>query len=770
MYGYSFDCETGGLILNDKAGQTSLEPRPVYAPEMDLLGFDSFWHYEKQSEVPILWAEAENYTYGRLGKRIARTRGGKLTERPILEPLVDRETGERVLPDGETLQPVDLVAMNEKNAMLLTALGQSAEKRIFDVFRRYEKKLDGFHVAFSGGKDSIVLLDLVKRALPASRFVVIFGDTGMEFPDTYALVDKVEAQCRADGIAFHRAASHLKPEESWRLFGPPSRVLRWCCSVHKAAPQTMKLREIFHKNDFVGMDFVGVRAEESASRAEYDVENFGKKQRGQYSHNSILEWTSAEVWTYLFWRNLPVNDAYKKGNSRAGCLFCPLGSGGKADWFRGKCYPDEVGRFLSLIHETIDDPKIDTYISNGGWVERRNGRDIVGNIRNYMETDEAGGVSIHIPHPKTDWREWIKTVGDDGIAVKVNETPNGIVAHVPATLLKTLAGKRIRAVFHKVSTCVGCGVCEANCRQGAISFKGGLHIANCIHCGQCHEIDAGCINFDSRKYPVEEGKKAMSLNTFADHAPKPDWISGLINKASDIKSIDLFLIETLGLGPVQKTKFKRFLVDAGLISKKATTDVVQKLSSVGWDSALGWGLILVNLVANNPQMRWYVDNLPTGIVITGKEVEEMLQAMEVTAKDASSIRKSFKRLVELPLGTKLNWGFYREEGRGNATMGRTPCRLSQDDRVAVLYSLYMFAEKCGDMKQFTLSRLMDESVQSEGVSPAKLFGFDRETMRTFLNGLGEAHPDFISATFTHDLEKITLRDDKTSVDVLGLLG
>ena len=103
-------------------------------------------------------------------------------------------------------------------------------------------------------------------------------------------------------------------------------------------------------------------------------------------------------------------------------------------------------------------------------------------------------------------------------------------------------------------------------------------------------------------------------------------------------------------------------------------------------------------------------------------------------------------------------------------MGRTSCRLSQDDRVAVLYSLYMFAEKCGDMKQFTLSRLMDESVQSEGVSPAKLFGFDRETMRTFLNGLGEAHPDFISATFTHDLEKITLRDDKTSADVLGLLG
>lgn len=767
MYGYSFDCETGGLILNDKAGQTSLEPRPVYAPEMDLLGFDSFWHYEKQSEVPILWAEAENYTYGRLGKRIARTRGGKLTERPILEPLVDRETGERVLPDGETLQPVDLVAMNEKNAMLLTALGQSTEKRIFDVFRRYEKKLDGFHVAFSGGKDSIVLLDLVKRALPVSRFVVVFGDTGMEFPDTYALVDKVEAQCRADGIAFHRAASHLKPEESWRLFGPPSRVLRWCCSVHKAAPQTMKLREIFHKNDFVGMDFVGVRAEESASRAEYDVENFGKKQRGQYSHNSILEWTSAEVWTYLFWRNLPVNEAYKKGNSRAGCLFCPLGSGGKADWFRNKCYHDEVGRFLSLIHETIDDPKIDTYISNGGWVERRNGRDIVGNIRNYVETDEAGGISIHIPHPKTDWREWIKTVGDDGIAVKVDEAPEGIVAHVPAAILKTLAGKHVRSVFHKVSACVGCGVCEANCRQGAIAFQGGLHIVNCIHCRQCHEIDAGCIAFHSQVIPSIDGSKKMSLNTFADHAPKSDWLHDYFG------NLNLFLNENT-LGRMQIAFFRRFLNDSGLAvgksKKMEASQFAHKISLIGWDSALAWGVILVNLVANNPQMRWYVDNLPPGNILTGKEVEEMLQAAEVATKDASSIRKSFKRLVELPLGTKLNWGFYREEGRGNATMGRTSCRLSQDDRVAVLYSLYIFAEKCGDMKQFTLSRLMDESVQSEGVSPAKLFGFDRETMRTFLNGLGEAHPDFISATFTHDLEKITLRDDKTSVDVLGLLG
>lgn len=769
MYGYGFDTETGGLLLNDHAGQTSLEPRPVYAQEMNLLGFDEHWEYDKNCEQPILWAEAENYTYARCGKRIARTRGGKMYEKPLLEPLIDKETGKQVLANGERLLPVDIEAMNAKNEKLLSALGHSTEESIFDVFRRYENKLDGFHVAFSGGKDSMVLLDLVKRALPASRFVVIFGDTGMEFPDTYTLVDKVEAKCQEEGIAFYRAKSHLKPEESWKLFGPPSRVLRWCCSVHKSAPQTRLLREIFQKDDFVGLDFVGVRAEESASRSEYEVENFGKKQKGQHSHNSILYWTSAEIWAYIYWRDLPINEAYKKGNARAGCLLCPLGSGNKADWFRRESYPEEVGKFLNLIQERINDPKIGTYISNGGWVERRNGRDLVGNERNYIESEENGNISIRIPHPRTDWREWIKTIGDDAANVAVLEDNGGLTARIPAQFQKTLVSKHIRSVFHKVSACVGCGVCESNCRHGAISFDGGLHIRDCFHCGQCHDIEAACLNFDSQKIPNEEGKRTMSLNTFADHAPKPEWVMGIITDATSIASIETYFSESLCLGPMQKTKFKRFLSDAGMILKGKTTPLASKLSDIGWESALTWGVILTNLAANNPQIRWYVDNLPVGEQKTVKEVEESLQAADVSAKDASSIRKAFKRLVELPLGTKLGWGFYQEEGRGNAVLGRRACRLGSEDRLAILYALYVFAEKCGDMKQFTLSRLMDEQVQSEGVSPARLFGLDRSTLVRFLNGLGETYGEFISVSFTHDLEKISLRDDKSSKDVLELL-
>lgn len=239
MYAYSHDPETGGLLLADSLSEFSKEPRPVWAPELDLLGFDKLWKYDTTCSVPYLWAESNFYWYR--GRKVAKTNGGSLYVKPEIQLLKD-ENGEETLPSGTTLVPVDTEAMLAKNRLRIEALETLTVKKIYDIYRKYEKKLDCFHVAFSGGKDSIALLELVSRALPRTAFMVVFGDTGMEFPDTYKAVDAVEEKCKEDGIAFYRAASRFAPEESWRLFGPPSRVLRWCCTVHKSVPQTLKIR------------------------------------------------------------------------------------------------------------------------------------------------------------------------------------------------------------------------------------------------------------------------------------------------------------------------------------------------------------------------------------------------------------------------------------------------------------------------------------------------------------------------------------------------
>lgn len=105
MYSYKYDTETGGLLLIDTLSQFSKEPRPVYSRELDLLGFDKIWKYEKTDEAPYLWAEAQFYFYR--GKRVAKTIGGSLYERPNIELETD-ETGNEILPEGSILQPVDV--------------------------------------------------------------------------------------------------------------------------------------------------------------------------------------------------------------------------------------------------------------------------------------------------------------------------------------------------------------------------------------------------------------------------------------------------------------------------------------------------------------------------------------------------------------------------------------------------------------------------------------------------------------------------------------
>ena len=180
MYSYTWDTETGGLLLNTSPLAFSKEPRPVYYKELDILGFDQHWDYAKNDTYPYMWAEANNYFYR--GRLVAKTKGGSLYTAPELIILEDAE------PAGTPLRFVDIPAMVEKNRDLIEKLAADTIKKIYNTYVEYMEKVDVFYVAFSGGKDSIVTLDLVQRALPHNKFKVLFGDTGMEFPDTYAIV------------------------------------------------------------------------------------------------------------------------------------------------------------------------------------------------------------------------------------------------------------------------------------------------------------------------------------------------------------------------------------------------------------------------------------------------------------------------------------------------------------------------------------------------------------------------------------------------------
>lgn len=70
MYSYSYDVETGGILLNSSPLLFSKEPRPVYYKELDILGLDKYWNYEKNDSYPYMWAEANNYFYRGTSSRV----------------------------------------------------------------------------------------------------------------------------------------------------------------------------------------------------------------------------------------------------------------------------------------------------------------------------------------------------------------------------------------------------------------------------------------------------------------------------------------------------------------------------------------------------------------------------------------------------------------------------------------------------------------------------------------------------------------------------
>lgn len=758
MYSYTYDKKTGGILLNSSPTGFSKEPRPVYASELDVLGFDKYWEYDRQADRPYMWAEANNYYYR--GTHVAKLKGGNIYTAPeIIIP--SGEDGKPIMPEpkGLSLRPVDIGAVVEANREMLEIIEQTTVKKILAVYTKHKDRLDCFHVAFSGGKDSCVLLDLVKKALPKGSFVVVFGDTGMEFPDTYEVIEKTKQQCAAYGIPFFIAKSHLNPKESWKLFGPPSRVLRWCCSVHKSAPQTLKLRKITGKDDYTGLAFVGVRAQESATRSEYDYFNDGKKTKGQLSHNSILEWTSAEVWLYMYANNVTLNEAYKKGSARVGCICCPMG-GGKSGYIEYENYTDHVSGYFEMIKHANGrrNVNVDEYVKNFGWSARKNGRDLANNPNHCSERIENGYLTIEVDNATSDWREWIKTIDIDKNSYTIQGTKTGYVARLREEVIKQnpLLGRLFRQVFHKAACCKGCKVCEANCLNGALQFAGDkVHISGCVRCQKCHAIDSGCLLYHSLRHPQGGGNPMKSLNTMSNHAPKTEWLAAFFEKRNEFFSEH-------NLGPEQISFFKRLLKDAGLSEKNQITPFGELIASLRWDSDASLGLILLNLVSDNPQVEWYVANLDIGRCYARKEVEEMLVAFDVKLPVAKSICAAFKRLTATPFGTVLHWGHVNDEG----DLVRTKCSVS-DPRV-VLYGLFKFAEKCNDYKEFTLATLLNDSIERDGISPTRIFGFDRDDMTPLLLGLSARFPEFITASFTHDLEKITLAEDKSSQDALGL--
>lgn len=808
MYAYEWDSSTGGYILTPMPLAFSKEPRPVYYKELDILGFDKYWDYDKNDSFPYMWAEANNYYYR--GRLVAKTKGGSLYTPPELVLIEDPE------PEGYPLRFVDIPAMVDKNRQLMEQLVQETIKKIYNTFIEYQDKVDVFYVAFSGGKDSVVALDLVQRALPHNCFKVLFGDTGMEFPDTYETVEKIKQICAEEKIEFLQAKSKLKPENTWQIFGPPAVTIRWCCSVHKTTPQIMQLREVLQKPDFTGMAFTGVRGDESLSRSEYDAISYGGKHSGQYSCHPILEWNTAELFLYIYENGLTFNNAYKKGNTRAGCLVCPM-SQGKHDYMKYKNYPDNTDLFINKIITTsgknFSKENYDRFVEQGYWRTRKSGRELnFGHDKHVFEIVKGQNV-ITVQKKNEYWKEWAKTIGQvtslgDGefsiacegksYAIRTISTQEGGEQFTFPNIENSKSDIKFLSLFKSVIIksvyCVNCGYCAAECKRGCIDMANGVHISNqCKHCFSCHDIYSHCLRYNSIKNRI--GAKVMTgLDRYYSFGIKENWLRVYF----DYEGTSSFW-KSDGDGEVpnkKKDAFLNFVKDAGLVDedkslkgkeykyiKYKPNKFAEKMFSLGVDDESMWAYLMCNLVyaEDSEEFRWFIKNIPFSETSTPESIK--LRLDEVMENDKSGLGKrnicdalkSF--LIKTPFGKQLGLGSVIDYEEKVSSNGRETITLNyfvrgswkNPDEKVILYALYKFAEACGNYRQFTLTRLLDTSVESAGISPTQIFGLNRETMEKILNGLTFNYSDLIEARFTLGLDNITLKSDKTANEILNEL-
>ncbi len=191
-------------------------------------------------------------------------------------------------------------------------------KETFDEFG------DSAVIAWSGGKNSTILLKLALEAYPSAR--VVFSNTGVEFPETIRFIKRLKEEWNLNltELTFYEKNFWKCVEDYGFPVGRTKKNSKGyrslCCYYLKKRPM-----EIFIKQNKLMCILDGVTALESRYRM-FVAAKFGSKclikRTKTWKVRPLLYWTSEDCWNYIKNNNIPYNPIYDRGVKRTGCLVC----------------------------------------------------------------------------------------------------------------------------------------------------------------------------------------------------------------------------------------------------------------------------------------------------------------------------------------------------------------------------------------------------------------------------------------------------------------
>lgn len=220
--------------------------------------------------------------------------------------------------------------------------GKTKEEIAIERYQEFEKvalrmnETDGYYVAFSDGKDSIVIKKLAELA--GVKFKAHYNITGIDPPELVYYM----REYHKDVLVHQHEKSMFQLIEEKCI--PPSRLARYCCEVLKEGggegqfvvtgvrwAESAKRKKNRHMVEF---DKYGSASKEANNNREtfYLMNDNAEKRRmmesctikGKYILNPIIDWTDEEVWEFIRKYNVPYCKLYDEGFARLGCIGCPL--------------------------------------------------------------------------------------------------------------------------------------------------------------------------------------------------------------------------------------------------------------------------------------------------------------------------------------------------------------------------------------------------------------------------------------------------------------
>lgn len=520
-------------ICGEKSTHIGTDLRPVFAQERLLLEILEGMPF-KYAGKSIWCVGANNYVVDGEKIRLPFAEYRKLNPDIIVARLIENE--ERNKPyidhDFDNCHIQNFIRCNQSHLNVITDEAVSYIKSVSSKF-----DLSSMFVSFSGGKDSTVTSHLVMRALNTEGVLHIYGDTTLEYPKSQKYLEVFKKSYPKTPVLIAKN-SDQDFCNLCDIVGPPSRVMRWCCTVFKTGAITKKIEQLF-RNKTRLLSFQGIRRAESLSRSKYDRDTDSPKISKQAVSAPIIDWTDFDVWLYLLANRIPFNNAYRQGFSRVGCWCCPNNS----DWsgFLSSIYMnDEYKHFKDVLYkfaQKVGKQDWKEYVDSGKWKARQGGNGLEYSKNTVVEFkpcafDEDSinftltkPISEHLytlfkPFGQVNFELGNKRLNEVYVLSKISGEPilklNGRIGalELRVTMLKTdrrFQSKKefsdaIRNQITKYQTCIGCSYCQSVCRFNALkvmnSAKGNVSNESiiytidsdkCVGCLECvRHFEGGC--------------------------------------------------------------------------------------------------------------------------------------------------------------------------------------------------------------------------------------------------------------------------------------